>query len=398
MNDTLKHAQQLEADVTAFLSDIVKIPSTSTNEKDVIERIRREMEKIGYDEIKIDPQGNLFGRIGSGARVIAIDGHCDVVDVGNPDLWEREPFSGTVENGILYGRGSTDQKGGLACAVYAGKVLKQIGMPKDLSLWVIASVQEEDLEGVAWKYIHEEDGFRPETVIITEPTNLNIYRGHRGRMEIKVSTEGLSCHGSAPERGVNAVYKMAGIIADIEKLNERLKHDEFLGKGTVTISDIRSTSPSLCAVADGCTIHLDRRLTAGETIDTALAEIRALPSVQAAEAKVYVHQYNVPSYTGLEYPLEAYCPTWVLEEDHSALKNAVQSYRNLFDSQPKVDKWTFSTNGVGIMGRYGIPTLGFGPGNEVLAHAPNEYIPVDHLPKAVAFYAEFVKNYVSSKK
>ena len=125
-------------------------------------------------------------------------------------------------------------------------------------------------------------------------------------MEMEVHTSGISCHGSAPERGVNAVYKMADIIADIEALNENLEPREPLGKGTVTISEIRSTSPSLCAVADGCTIHLDRRLTIGETEETSVAEIEALPSVQAAGATVSVLEYQVPSYTGLEYPTRKY--------------------------------------------------------------------------------------------
>lgn len=393
MNNILKHASQLQPEIVSFLSDIVRIPSTSSNEKEVIERIKAEMEHIGYDEIKVDELGNLMGRIGNGSRVLALDGHCDVVDVGNPDLWEKDPFSGEINNRVLFGRGSCDQKGGLACAVYSAKILKETGIPDDLSVWVIVSIQEEDMEGMAWKYIVEENGFKPDAVLITEPTNLNIYRGHRGRMEIKVKTEGISCHGSAPERGDNAIYKIAPVIKDIEKLNESLKNDPFLGKGTITITDIRSTSPSLCAVADSSTIHLDRRLTAGETIDLAIEEIRSLPSFNEMKAKVWVNKYETPSYTGKDYSMESYCPTWVIEESHPVLQKAVESYRNLFDSQPKLDKWTFSTNGVGTMGRYNIPTFGFGPGNEVLAHAPNEFIPIDHLVKAMAFYAEFVRNF-----
>ncbi len=393
MNEILERAQKLESDVVEFLRDIVSIPSTSTNEKEVIERIRAEMEKVGFEEVKTDGLGNLMGRIGSGPRVLAIDGHCDVVDVGNPDLWQVEPFGAEVRDGKLWGRGSCDQKGGLASAVYAGKILADIGVPKDVTVWVTATIMEEDCDGMCWKYMIEEEGFRPDAVLITEPTNLNIYRGQRGRMEIKVKTEGVSCHGSAPERGVNAIYKMAPIVQDIELLHKRLRHDDFLGKGSVTISDIRSTAPSLCAVADSCTIHLDRRLTKGETMDSALEEIRALPSFQKAEAKVWVPKYRATSYKGTEYSMQSYFPTWVLEEDHPVLQKAVASYEKLFETAPKVDKWTFSTNGVGIMGLHGIPTFGLGPGNEVLAHAPNEHIPIDHLVKAMAFYAAFVQSF-----
>jgi putative selenium metabolism hydrolase len=393
MNDILKLAESIESELVQFLRDVVKMPLGSGKEGPVIERIKKEMEKIGYDEVKVDKLGNLFGRLGSGPRVLAIDGHCDVVDIGNRDNWTVDPTGDEIIDGELYGRGACDQKGGLTCAVYAGKVLKEVGVPKDVTLWVVASVMEEDCDGMCWKYIIEEDQFKPEAVLITEPTNLNIYRGHRGRLEMKVQTSGVSCHGSAPERGVNAIYKMSPIIEEIDALHPRLKDDAFLGKGSITVTDIRSTSPSLCAVADSCTIHLDRRLTAGETIESALAEIRKLPAFQKAEAKAWVPDYTVPSYTGLHYGMPSYFPTWVLEENHSVLKSAVKSYTNLFNSKPKLGKWTFSTNGVGIMGMFGIPTLGFGPGDEVQAHAPNERIPVDHLHKAVAFYAEFVRNF-----
>lgn len=393
MHEILKMAKSVEADLVQFLQDVVELPRGSSKEGDVIARIRREMEKIGYDEIKVDGLGNLLGRIGNGQRILVIDGHCDVVDIGNLDNWEVDPTGGKIIDGDLYGRGACDQKGGLTSAVYAGKLLKQLGVPEDVTLWVVASIMEEDCEGLCWKYIVEENKMQPETVLITEPTNLDIYRGHRGRLEMKIKVDGVSSHGSAPDRGVNAIYKMAPIIQEIQELHARLRDDPFLGKGSVTVTDVRSTSPSLCAVADSCTIHLDRRLTKGETIESSLKEIRGLPSFKTAEAKAWVPEYTVPSYTGLNYSMQSYFPTWILEEDHSALQTAIKSYKNLFGKDPKVDKWTFSTNGVGIMGLYGIPTLGFGPGNEVYAHAPNERIPVDHLHKAVAFYTEFVRNF-----
>ncbi len=393
MNDILRRAQELEGEITAFLCDLVAIPSTSGKEEPAIVRLEQEMKKLGYHEVRRDGLGNLMGRIGSGPRVLAIDGHCDVVDVGNPALWETPAFQPVVKDRKIYGRGACDQKGGLASAVYAGKILAEVGVPPEVSVWVIATILEEDIEGLCWKYLVEENNFRPHAVLLTEPTNLNVYRGHRGRLEIKVKTEGVSCHGSAPERGVNAIYHMAPIIREIEELHGRLRHDDFLGKGSVTISDIRSTSPSLCAVADSCTIHLDRRLTAGETIESSLAEIRNLPAFQQANAQVWVPEYRAASYTGTVFPMPSYMPTWVLPEEHPLLALARQSYRTLFNADPKVDKWTFSTNGVGSMGMFNIPTLGFGPGNEVLAHAPNEYIPIDHLVKAMAFYAEFARGF-----
>jgi putative selenium metabolism hydrolase len=397
-NNYYAAAAALQPDLVAFMQDIIRIPSLSSEEGEVIDRIRREMLGIGYDDVTVDPMGNLIGRIGSGDRVIAFDGHVDTVDVGDRSLWDRDPHSGDVEDGILYGRGTSDMKGGVASSVYAGALLKERGVPDNVTVYVTATVQEEDCDGLCWQYIINEGGLKPDLVVITEPTSLRIYRGHRGRMEMEVQTSGISCHGSAPERGDNAVYKMAGIIADIERLNDRLEPREPLGKGTVTISEIRSTSPSLCAVADGCTIHLDRRLTIGETEETAVAEILALPSVKAAGARVTVLEYAVPSYSGLTYPTRKYYPTWETGEDEPAVRVAEEAYQAAFNEDPQVGFWTFSTNGVATAGMHGLTTIGFGPGHERFAHAPNEQTEVDHLVRATAFYAALVDGFATQSK
>ncbi len=392
-NDYFKAAQEIEPELTQFLRDIVAIPSLSGEEGDVAKRIKAEMEKLGYDEVTIDPQGNVIGRIGSGSKVIALDGHIDTVDIGEIENWNTDPYDPVLKDGVIYGRGTTDMKGGVASSVYAGAILKKLGLPKDVTLYVTGTVQEEDCDGLCWQYIYKEDKIEPNVVVITEPTSLRIYRGHRGRMEMELSTAGVSCHGSAPERGVNAVYKMADIIKDIEQLNERLEPRAPLGKGTITISHIRSTSPSLCAVADGCTIHLDRRLTIGETEETSVQELLDLPSVKKAGGKVKVLEYNTPSYTGLVYPTKKYYPTWEMPESEMPVQKAVAAYKETFSADPEVGHWTFSTNGVSTAGMYGIPTIGFGPGHEKFAHAPNEEVEVDHLVRAAAFYAGFVDEF-----
>jgi putative selenium metabolism hydrolase len=210
-------------------------------------------------------------------------------------------------------------------------------------------------------------------------------------MEIAVSFCGISSHGSAPERGENAIYMASRAALEIEKLNERLADDEFLGKGTITISEFKSNSPSLCAVSDFARIHLDRRLTWGEDKDLALNQIKEI--VKDMNAKVELLDYEETAYTGLKYGMQKYFPTWKLEEDHPLVKMGVGTYEDLFKAKPKVDKWTFSTNGVTIRGYYDIPVIGFGPGNEVLAHAPNEKVPIEHLVKATAFYTSFVARY-----
>ena len=367
------------------LSKLVKIKSLSRGEEGVIMELKGQMEAAGFDDVRIDPLGNVIGRIGEGSKILAVDAHMDTVDVGNPGNWDFDPFSGAIKDGFVYGRGSVDQEGGAASFVTAGRILKELNFHKDLAVYFVGSVMEEDCDGLCWKYIVEEDKIKPDVVISTEPTNLNIYRGHRGRMEIEVIFRGVSAHGSAPERGKNAIYMASRAALEIEKLNRRLKEDDFLGKGSITVSEFVSGSPSLCAVADYAKIHLDRRLTWGETRESALAEIREI--VKDMDAEVNVLQYKETAYTGLTYGMEKYYPTWKIPADHVAVTTGIETFTELFAEKPNVDKWTFSTNGVTINGFYGIPTIGFGPGNEVHAHAPNEKIPIDHLVKASAFYA-----------
>ncbi|GBD91061.1 putative succinyl-diaminopimelate desuccinylase [bacterium BMS3Abin04] len=387
----LELAKKYEQYTAENLSRLVKIKSLSMQEEGVVNELKSIMEEAGFDEVRIDGLGNVIGRIGNGKKVIAIDGHIDTVDMGNLDAWEFDPLSGEIKDGFVHGRGSVDQEGGPIAAVTAGKILKETGMPEDVTLLVTGTVMEEDCDGLCWKYLVEEGKIKPDVVVVTEPTNLNIYRGHRGRMEIEVSFYGLSAHGSAPERGKNAIYMASKACLEIEKLNEILAYDEFLGKGSVTISEFISGSPSQCAVADFAKIHLDRRLTWGEDKELALNQIKEI--VKDMAAKVELLKYKETSFTGLEYGMEKYFPTWKLEEDHPVIQKGIKSYKELFGIDPKVDKWTFSTNGVTINGYFGIPVIGFGPGNEVMAHAPNEKVPVEHLVKASAFYANYVLNF-----
>jgi putative selenium metabolism hydrolase len=389
-------AQAYEADMVRFLRDLIAIPAESGHEAPVIARIRQEMEAVGFDEVRVDPLGNILGRIGSGKTVIMMDSHTDTVGVGDPKEWAWDPYQGKVEDGYIYGRGACDQRAGMASMVYAAKLIKQLDLSGDYTLWIVGSVQEEDCDGLSWLYILKEDGIHPDCVVITEPSRLRIYRGHRGRMEIEVHLRGRSCHASAPERGDNPIYKMGRLVAEVERLNTRMKDDPFLGKGSIAVTEVRSLSPSLCAVPGACSIHLDRRLTAGETKESAIAQVKALPG--AADAEIEILNYEVPSYTGLRYPMEKYYPTWVLDEAHPLAQAAIATYRELWDEAPIVDKWTFSTNGVASMGLMGVPTIGFGPGEEEVAHSVGERVPIAHLVKAAQFYAAFPLAFTAAQK
>lgn len=380
-------AQAYQPAMTKFLRDLVAIPGESCEEEGVIRRIEAEMKALDFDRVEIDPMGNILGYMGTGKTLIGFDAHIDTVGLGELSNWTFDPYAGYENDEEIGGRGTSDQLGGIVSSVYGAKIMKDLDLLNDkYTVLVTGTVQEEDCDGLCWQYIIQESKIRPEFVVITEPTDGNIYRGQRGRMEIRVEVKGVSAHGSAPERGDNAIYKMAEIIQEVRDLNDRLAFDPFLGKGTLAVSESFFNSPSRCAVADMSAISIDRRLTFGETFTQALEEIRALPSVQKHNAVVTMYDYERPSWTGLVYPTEAYFPTWVIPEDHAATKAMVESYEGMYGT-PKVDKWTFSTNGVAIMGRFGIPCIGFGPGKEAQAHAPNEKTWKADLVKCAAVYA-----------
>ncbi|WP_418704039.1 YgeY family selenium metabolism-linked hydrolase [Anaerotruncus massiliensis (ex Liu et al. 2021)] len=402
------------------------VSGESCGEKGHILRIKEEMEKVGFAEVVIDPMGNVLGYMGAGETLIGFDAHIDTVGVGNRDNWNFDPYEGYENDLEIGGRGTSDQMGGIVSAVYGAKIMKDLGLLNDkYRVLVTGTVQEEDCDGLCWEYIVKEDHVRPAFVVSTEPTDGGIYRGQRGRMEIRIDVKGVSCHGSAPERGDHAIFKMADILQDVRALNENdaaagteikglvkmldeaynpeWKEARFLGRGTVTVSEIFFTSPSRCAVADSCAVSLDRRMTAGETWESCLEEIRNLPAVKkyGGDVKVSMYQYDRPSYTGCVYPIECYFPTWVIPEDHKVTRAMETAYKGLYGdsrvgvpaneemrkARPLTDKWTFSTNGVSIMGRNGIPCIGFGPGAEAQAHAPNEMTWKDDLVRCAAVYA-----------
>lgn len=392
----LEAAQREQESIARFLADIVSIPSPSGGERAVVQRIGEEMDRAGFDEVSTDGLGSIIGRIGKGKAIIAMDAHIDTVGVGSRDLWGFDPHRAFVKDGRVWGRGCADQKGGMASMVAAGRLIKELGLEGDYTLLVTGTVMEEDCDGLCWQHLIREEKIRPHVCVLTEPTGLLIYRGHRGRMEIEAEVSGLSAHGSAPERGDNAIYKMAPLVLEIARLNERLAADPFLGKGTVVVSQISSVGPSQCAVPDGCKIYLDRRLTAGESKEVAVGQIREI--MEGAGGKVRVPVYEQAAYTGKVYPTEKYYPTWCIPDGHPAVVAAANACRQLFGKAPAIDKWTFSTNGVAVCGMHAIPCVGFGPGYEAQAHAPDEWTPVEHLWKAAAFYAAFPRAYLSGPR
>ena len=386
MTEYMSGAEAYRDAVTQFLRAIVALPSPSCAEKEVAERVVSEMKKLDYDDAFIDPMGNAIGRIGSGSTKVVLDAHMDTVGIGDRGAWAHDPFEGKLEDGIVFGRGASDNKGAVAAEVYGGRLIADRGLDgADATVYVVGTVMEEDCDGLALGYVLTETIPGVHAVVLGECTDLAVYRGHRGRMEIGVTTKGVSAHASAPDRGENAVAAMAPIVTQITELNDRLAHDDFLGKGTVAVTKIECETASLNAIPDKCTIYLDRRLTEGETRESAVAEVTGLDAARNAEVAVLT--YAEPSYTGLVRSTDKYYPTWTLPEDHALVRAGVAAGQAALGAPPGVDKWTFSTNGVWSAGHLGIPTIGFGPSQERWAHSVLDQCPIDDLVASIAFYA-----------
>ncbi|MBF0544420.1 MAG: YgeY family selenium metabolism-linked hydrolase [Candidatus Riflebacteria bacterium] len=380
-----QEVQKHRPKIIQFLKEIIAIPSYNSQIGDVVQRINEEMFKLSFDEVFVDKMGNSVGRVGLGSKKVLFDSHIDTVGIADETQWKWDPFKGKEENGIFFGLGACDEKGSTPPMIYALKILKDLKLMDGFSMYYFGNM-EEDCDGIAPNSLIETEKIKPDYVVIGEPTCMRIYRGHRGRVELKVTTKGRTCHASAPERGENAIYKMSPIIEEISKMSHMFKDDAFLGKGSIVVSKIECKTPSLNAVPDECTIYLDRRLTFGENEESSIKELESLSSMK--DAKVEELFYDTPSYTNFKFPVSKYYPPWALDQKHPLVQASIQAYKEVCDNNdPVVDKWVFSTNGTYWMGKANIPSIGFGPGNEIYAHTVNDQVPIEEVVKATEFYA-----------
>jgi len=381
----------------AFAQRLVRAPSLSTHEGQAAALMAHEMRQVGF-EVSVDRMGNVIGRMGAGqGKKLLLDGHLDTVDVGDPASWSHDPYGGEIYQGALYGRGACDMKGALAAMVYAGKMLADSGVALDGDLYVVGVVQEEPCEGLAIRHVIEQEGLRPDWVVLGEPTNLQLARGQRGRIELRVDVQGKSCHASTPARGVNAIYGAARVIVGLEMMALQLNQDSFLGKGSIAVTEITSMAGSRNAIPDACSLIIDRRLTTGETEAKALSEIRRVFTREGIKASVEVTDYHAVSYTG--YPCEArqYFPYWATAESEPLLGAAAGAIERVLGYAPHVGKWEFSTDGVYTAGAAGIPTVGFGPGEERYAHTVEEQIRLADIEAAAKVYAELAARLLGAR-
>jgi putative selenium metabolism hydrolase len=378
---------EAEEDILTFFREIVAIPSMDSDIEEVGRRVGEEMARLGYDQVYVDRYGSIIGRIGDGDKILLYDSHLDTVGIGDPAQWEWDPFIGKVEDGILYARGALDEKGSTPGMVYGLAIARDLGLLEGYTAYYFGNI-EEWCDGVACQAFVEWEGIKPDFVVIGEPTRMNLYRGQKGRIELEIVAKGVSAHAASNHLGDNAIYKMLPVIADIRDMEKDFITDSFLGQGRITVSRIGSVSPSDNAVPDECRIFVDRRTTFGETKAGIIEAISNLfPAKHKDDFAIEELIYAEPSHTGAVFVYEKDFPAWAMPDDDPFVQAGQATIEAIWGEKRPSGKWDFSTNGNYWQGKIGVPSIGFGPGNEIYAHAVNEHVPLKEVVDATKFYA-----------
>ncbi|MDD4029463.1 MAG: YgeY family selenium metabolism-linked hydrolase [Caldisericia bacterium] len=393
--DFKKIIDQDGKDMLAFAQRLIQLPSVTGQEGDVAGAIVSEMKRLNYDKAFCDEAGNVIGVISGtgGGEHILYNCHMDQVDPGNLNAWEYPPFEGIIANGWIHGRGASDTKGAIAAQVYAAAAVKKLGVPHEGDIIVTAVVEEEPgdmwgmrklVDNVISDY-HGKIGL----LVLGEATGLNIYLGHRGKVEIDIRTLGKVAHSSAPWRGANAIYKMRPIIQSIENLSDRLPEHPLLRRSSVAITNISCSPGWLSTVPDVCTIRIDRRFLPSENRETILLDLERIINSAGLDvgrdAFVDIQKYHHVSYSGLNESMELYKPAFLTSEDEPHVR-AVSRSLEAVGQKPTFDCWDFGTDGAWVATELGIPTIGYSPCEEEFAHTPKDRISIDLMEKSVYGY------------
>jgi len=385
--NSLALSEQEREQMTHFLQALVRTPSPSTQERAVAELIEEELKRVGVEDIRTDAVGNVIATIGDGnGPTILFDAHMDTVGITG-DNWPHPPYEAKIVDDMLFGRGACDMKASIAAMVYAAKRLVEADTSLHGTAILIFVVQEEPCEGGALRAFVEEEGIKPDFVVLTEPSNLQLMRGQRGRVMLKIKVNGKASHASSPELGKNAIMAAARLIFGIDMLAADVVDDPFLGRGSIAVTSIESRAASLNAVPDECVFYVDRRLTLGETPSRVLNEIEMIMAREDIDGEVEVMTYSQETYTGYLIEAREAFEAWVLDKEHALVKLANTAAFLALGAPPAISHWSFSTDGVYSMAEAKIPTIGFGPGKPEHAHSSDEQVNLSDVAKAVHVYA-----------
>lgn len=388
--------QERKNEVVDICRELISHYTVSGNEKGVVEAIKGRFEKMGFDDVQIDKYGNVIGHIKGSkpGKKILLDGHIDTVPVPDKTQWKHDPFAGEIEDGKIYGRGTSDMKGQVSAMIAAASYFaKDINKDFAGDIYVAGVVQEELFEGVSAREISK--NIKPDYVVIGESSELNLKIGQRGRAEIVVESYGKPAHSANPEKGINAVYKMSKFIDGVQNI-ETVVHPK-LGKGILVLTDIKSTPyPGSSVVPSYCRATFDRRLLVGETLESVITPVKKLAEKlmkEDPEMKIEVSyaKGKETCYTGATIEAERFFPGWLYDENDDFVQAAYKGLKSA-GINPEITEYSFCTNGSHYAGEAGIQTIGFGPSKENLAHTIDEYIEVAQLQKGVEGYYGILKS------
>lgn len=382
--------KEREEQVISLCQKLIQQKSYSGEESGVVGVLSENMKQMGFDEVTVDKYGNIIGCIKGNrpGKKVLFDGHIDTVPVTEEAEWLYPPFAAEIHDGKIYGRGTSDMKGAVAamtCA--ASNYAKDTGKDFAGEIYVAGVVHEECFEGVAAREISK--NVRPDYVVIGEASQLNLKIGQRGRAEIVIETFGKPCHSANPEKGINAVYKMAKVIEAIRTLAPT--YHPVLGDGILELTDIKSAPyPGASVVPEYCRATYDRRLLVGETKESVLEPINGLlEKLMAEDPELKVKaSYAVGRercHTGNEIEGERFFPGWLYDKDDDFVQ-AVYTKLTEKGFTPEITQYNFCTNGSHYAGEAKIKTFGLGPSRENLAHTLNEYVEIEQLTKVTECY------------
>lgn len=378
-----------------FARDLIRIPGLPGEEGAVAERVRAELEELRFDDVWIDGVGNVIGRIRGRSRspAVMLNCHLDVVDIGEREGWERDPFGGDVADGFLHGRGAMDIKGPLALQTHAAATFVDSSPPADI---YVAHTVLEERGGWGMESLLATGEVRPDVVIIGESTNGDVCIGHRGRAEMVIEIGGVAGHASAPERAVNPIALLPTVIPALERFVTDLGEDPLLGRSSAAPTAIETLPRSRNVVPDRVRIILDWRILPEETPESAAGALRAalreaVPDPAPYTLEVRFATERQRTWTGRERERTMFTPGFSMPTDHPVVRAAAASIARSTSRTPAVRPWTFATDGGHSRGVHGIPTVGFAPGEERFAHTNRERLSLSDAETAFNAYPALIE-------
>jgi len=370
-----------------FTQRIVQTPSMPGQEQDIAHLIQQEMVQLGYDETWVDEAGNVVGKIkGGNGPTVLLNGHMDHVDPGPVEGWPYPPFSGQIVKDELWGRGSVDMKGPVACMLYGAVLLKtlDVAIPGDILMTVPVM---EEVGGLGTRFLATY--LQADVAICGEPSRNTLRRGHRGRVELEITFKGKSAHASIPTLGINPHYDAAQLLLKLPQLP--MAYDDGIGYSSVvpTLYQTDQTSPN---VNPGeVRLTLDWRNVASDPPERILQTIEELLNEinLQSQPSVSIAQDDFVTYTNMKDSMPSIFPSFLMPQEHPFIQTASHTIQQVTGRAEAVDIWQFATDGGHLMAA-GIPTIGFGPGDERLAHTNQERIALAQMEEAMAVYTALI--------